>query len=637
MSQPWACLIDISQYKDANGQPLYYADSTPTSIKATVYRSDGTLVGSTTTEVGYYSLVPNTKYTNYVWNLSPNWSGKANISTTSLAPDQYRVELEVRDDAVTNPSSNVNYAYYYDGDGTWVRTGTVFVSVGETRELPRTETTQLLSSTTGYDSLGNAVVNRDVAGNYSYKVYDNLGRVKYEVDPEQFVTEYRYDAFGNQLSLTRYATALNLVGRADPAAALSEADVAVLLAQQSPAEHAADRIITSAYDLVNRVVETRQPEIYSYDSGSATNPYFTASPTTRNEYNAFGQLTRQRTLLNTNSSADSGNWIWADVYSTYNARGQKAADVNALGYLTLYEYDALGNLTRQTEYADAWSSATNPDNRITEYVYDRLNRKVEEIKIGVEYALPSNSTATPQMVVGNLSTKYAYDKVGNLESLTDASGATIRTYYDALGRSTAVAEPPRLTVSTVGSMQAATLTVENRLVTSHSTLSRWTYRAGEKWHLVQDEAIYVNLPSTMAWGNGQVTVTVDYTLSDGTKRSSTFSPATPDALTASTSWRIDVFEWAGWQPYVASLDWVRVTKAVDGKSVLLFDQAANATSAPNVVFVGKPVIANTQLQLQYRVAGELRRLDRRAGQRLDRPWRLLRNRYRCAPCRPVRV
>ena len=38
----------------------------------------------------------------------------------------------------------------------------------------------------------------------------------------------------------------------------------------------------------------------------------------------------------------------------------------------------------------------------------------------------------------------AYDGVGNQTSVTDATGATTYTYYDALGRIIATAEPARL-------------------------------------------------------------------------------------------------------------------------------------------------------------------------------------------------
>ena len=57
------------------------------------------------------------------------------------------------------------------------------------REFIRVQKTGL-GQQTFYDAMGNAIANRDVAGNYSYKLYDKLGRVTYEVDTRGYVTGY---------------------------------------------------------------------------------------------------------------------------------------------------------------------------------------------------------------------------------------------------------------------------------------------------------------------------------------------------------------------------------------------------------------------------------------------------------------
>ena len=66
----------------------------------------------------------------------------------------------------------------------------------------------VLFSEVAYDALGNAFRNLDVAGNYSFKIYDVLGRVEYEVDAERYVTQYGYDVFGNKTTIKRYEKAL---------------------------------------------------------------------------------------------------------------------------------------------------------------------------------------------------------------------------------------------------------------------------------------------------------------------------------------------------------------------------------------------------------------------------------------------
>ncbi len=82
-------------------------------------------------------------------------------------------------------------------------------ALGNAATVTRTDlTSPSLYTEIAYNSLGDAYRSRDVAGNYSYKVYDNLGRVHYTTDAENYVTKYGYDVFGNQTSLTRYANRL---------------------------------------------------------------------------------------------------------------------------------------------------------------------------------------------------------------------------------------------------------------------------------------------------------------------------------------------------------------------------------------------------------------------------------------------
>jgi YD repeat-containing protein len=61
---------------------------------------------------------------------------------------------------------------------------------------------QNLYTETTYDALGNAIVNRDIGGNYSAKTYDTLGRVAHEIDALGYVTGYERNTFGDAVQLT---------------------------------------------------------------------------------------------------------------------------------------------------------------------------------------------------------------------------------------------------------------------------------------------------------------------------------------------------------------------------------------------------------------------------------------------------
>ena len=102
------------------------------------------------------------------------------------------------------------------------------------------------TTTVSYDVFGNAVVNEDAAatyqgrgpnelarkignGNFSYKTYDAMGRVQYEVDALGYVTEYERNAFGEVTRLTHYANS-----NVAPEGALTVLQVYALLTGKGP-------------------------------------------------------------------------------------------------------------------------------------------------------------------------------------------------------------------------------------------------------------------------------------------------------------------------------------------------------------------------------------------------------------------
>jgi len=351
--------------------------------------------------------------------------------------------------------------YQYDALGRQVRT--VFPPVGvyappvgdELRAgaaVVRVETTQSLYTEIAYDTLGNAFRSRDVAGNYSYKTYDALGRVTFEVDAENQVSAFAYDTFGNQVQLTRYATRLSSP-LPSATASLGAADVQARLV----ANATQDRVISVEFDRLGRVTRVIGPPEFAFlpAAGAAGGQTLTASVVTVNEYNAFGDVVRQRELID-----PSGN-VHSDVYFYFDRRGDKTAEVDPLGHLTTYEYDALGNLTRQLEYARPVAAGWNVNSygtpvvttpggspghlagydREARFAYDRLNRRIGQTLYNVEYTtISGTATAT---AIGNQLTAFGYDAVGNQTKVTDHNGATTYTYFDALGRTVAIAEPSR--------------------------------------------------------------------------------------------------------------------------------------------------------------------------------------------------
>jgi YD repeat-containing protein len=317
--------------------------------------------------------------------------------------------------------------------------------------VTRQEVTATISSTVTYNALGDAVVGLDVDGRYSHKAYDTLGRLKYEVDALNYVTEYVYDSFGNRLQTKRYAAALNTTGLT-ASAIWTSANILAGITSGS-----GDRVITSEYDNLNRATRVLQPAAFNFDSnvGSAGGTTNTSSAETKYEYNAFGDVTRQRQLFNASTVQYADTWFY------YDRRGLKTAQVDPLKYLMIFEYDETGDLKRQVEYAKAVTGTVNassygtvttttPQNspsdaagydRETLFAYDRLNRKTSQTLVNVEYTTISGTTTTS--ATGNQVTTFGYDAVGNQTSVTDPAGSVTYTYYDVLGRVVAIAEPVR--------------------------------------------------------------------------------------------------------------------------------------------------------------------------------------------------
>ncbi|MBI2308441.1 MAG: LysM peptidoglycan-binding domain-containing protein [Rhodocyclales bacterium] len=348
-----------------------------------------------------------------------------------------------------------------------VYSGDSLLTNGIDGTVSRTEQNVTPITQVTYDALGNAVVNKDAAGNYSYKVYDILGRVIYDVDAEHYVTEHRYDRFGNVKQTIRYARAIALgFTRSDP---LTATEVTGLLVADG-----ADRVLSNEYDDANRLVKVTEPATDNFDPSAPQGmQYFNAGRITTKRYNAAGQLIQQRVLKNPLTDT------WVDTTFYYDRRGNKTAQVDALGYLTIWDYDESGDVVRQVEYAKAltpgsWSvdghaapEQTTPQNRPgspigydreTRFAYDLRNQKVSETRINVEYASTSGALGI-NTLVGDLVTRYTYDGIGNLTSTTDAAGVVSYIYYDALGRKIAIAAPTRSSDTPVGTVYMPPLSV----------------------------------------------------------------------------------------------------------------------------------------------------------------------------------
>jgi YD repeat-containing protein len=203
-------------------------------------------------------------------------------------------------------SDSDRHTYYsYDAAGHQIRTRTgpssvydqtAAVNNGTVGTAQVFETSKELSVEVTYDALGNAVVNRDTAGNYTFKVYDANHQVIYDIDARGYITQYERNAFGQVVSLTRYsvpATALVNARKNGPKTAegfvqgISRQSLEDVLPSL---RNGLERTIQTSYDTAGRVTRTEENAVFYYDASSQTTG--TGGKVTVNTYDTLGQLIR---------------------------------------------------------------------------------------------------------------------------------------------------------------------------------------------------------------------------------------------------------------------------------------------------------------------------------------------------------
>ncbi|MGQ5525422.1 FG-GAP-like repeat-containing protein, partial [Chitinimonas sp. PSY-7] len=319
-------------------------------------------------------------------------------------------------------------------------------SLGETPFTP--------TSTTYYDSFGNAVAHEDVGGNWRYKSYDKLGRIILETDGEGYLTAYNYDAIGNRTSLVRHATKLDLAPGRKEGYDLNQERSALLLPDRASPY---DRAILYRYDQAGRVIETVEPTAYQLNLQGNLVEASATGKTTRNQYNTQGLLIKQSVLVSHVGTTQT----WADTTFYYDAAGRKVGQVDAEGYVTQWTYNSLGKMTREVQYAAPLSTQvadcgpgetntasmfellvssvvnkTDPGtgvNRSTRYEYDKLGNRTAEIRENIGGATV-NAQGGVSYTNADVATRSRYDQYGNVIETTDARGNRVFNYYDALGR-----------------------------------------------------------------------------------------------------------------------------------------------------------------------------------------------------------
>ena len=318
----------------------------------------------------------------------------------------------------------------------------------------------------GYDAAGNQVTVTNPLGVRTVTAYDGLNRVRKvtrnyvngsynaAAPDEDVYTLYHYDAAGRQDAVGQiglYTTTYGFDALGRPTTATD------------PMAHT----ITSTYDIQGRLVATidangntttygynalgrtiavtdalTQTAYYAFDGlGRRTFSTDAVGIVTRNEYDRLGRLITVTENYSPTGPVDAQTNV-RTAYG-YDALGNRLSVVNARGYTTTYEYDALSRLVTETDpLSHTWACVE----------YDALGRQVvTSDPLTVTWRVYDALGRLLQVGYGDtVSVTYAYDALGSRSAMTDITGLT-EYRYDDLGRVLLVTHTVDATVAyTVG-------------------------------------------------------------------------------------------------------------------------------------------------------------------------------------------
>ncbi|MEJ0027174.1 MAG: LysM peptidoglycan-binding domain-containing protein [Rhizomicrobium sp.] len=227
--------------------------------------------------------------------------------------------------------------------------------------------------------------------------YDAEGHLRYVVSAQGEVTEYRYNAAGQQSSAIAYRdNTYNVTGLGTTTSIAESALTSwvAAIADKSTSERA-----DTAYDFRGNVSSVKTYSAAAADGTGLTTQRYTVTSYT---YDQFGNL------LNTATSGVS------------NAQ--------------VFVYDGLGRVVGSTDLNGATTAIAFTDS-LNKTVVTLANGLVDTSTYNLAGQLVSSVQSGTGVATGT--TAYAYDTLGNLRMVSDATGNKTYYLYDAVGRKVA--------------------------------------------------------------------------------------------------------------------------------------------------------------------------------------------------------
>lgn len=258
-----------------------------------------------------------------------------------------------------------------------------------------------------YDRVGNILVESDANQHETTFTYDKVYRLLTSTDAEGNLTSFAWDANGNLAQLTD--------GNHNPTQfTYDDADQLIAVTN---AENETTRYGYNPLGYQSQLIEADSTiTLYGYD------PLYRLASITENYID--GQPASNDTNVVTHYS--------------YDASGNMEQFINANGKTTRFEHDGMGRLTKET----------NPLNNTWNYVYDpvgNLSSRVDANGKETGYSYFEDDQLRQISYFDGTTVKFDYDRNNNLIGMQDRLGAS-KWKYDALNRVTSVTDALKRTL-----------------------------------------------------------------------------------------------------------------------------------------------------------------------------------------------
>ena len=314
-----------------------------------------------------------------------------------------------------------------------------------------------------YNAYRKIVKQTDANGNVTTYDYDNDLNCIRMTDAEQGITEFAYDANGQILSVTKKGDTADI----------SMSMIYDALGNVTSITDGEGNIHSMEYDLVSNLTAVYdakgvKTEEYVYDSlGNVVSVTDADGNVITNMYDSFGNLIKQMNestkdvatyaYIGGRYLAASSDALGNTATMTYDSMGNIATLTNPNGGVTSYTYDLNSNLTEERigeDYHIGYTynaqnlvaSKTNSRNQGTVYVYDavgRIIRQTDEEGV-IEYSYDANGnvlTVTETKGENVFTITRTYDGLNRVTSYEDGKGKRIGYVYDKVGNLTDVIYP----------------------------------------------------------------------------------------------------------------------------------------------------------------------------------------------------